>query len=111
MGAETRIRYGSSAAQYLRDKEAERSWHIQLPFAVDVVKSSTMTDLISRHRSTTRYAYHLGYYDSVQREFKGFGMVEQWDTEGFGTFSEDVGHNGWDNESPNTYLPPIHTKT
>ncbi|KAL5610413.1 hypothetical protein FOBRF1_006530 [Fusarium oxysporum] len=111
MGAETRIRYASSTAQYLRDKEAGWPWHTRLPFPVNVVESSTVTDRISRQRFTTRYAYHHGYYDPVEREFRGFGMVEQWDTEAFGTFSEDAVSNRWDNESLDTYLPPAHTKT
>ena len=28
--------------------------------------------------SSTRYAYHHGYFDGVEREFRGFGLVEQW---------------------------------
>ena len=35
-------------------------------------------DCISRNRFVTRYAYHHGYFDGSEREFRGFGMVEQW---------------------------------
>ena len=31
-----------------------------------------------------RYAYHHGYFDGVEREFRGFGRVEQVDVEDFG---------------------------
>ena len=31
----------------------------------------------------TYYTYHHGYYDGIGHEFRGFGMVEQYDTEGF----------------------------
>ena len=33
------------------------------------------------------YTYHHGYYDGLEREFRGFGMVETWDTESFEAFS------------------------
>lgn len=109
MGAETRIHYTSSSAHYLRDKEAGNPWNTRLPFPVNVVESCTVTDRISRQRFTSRFAYHHGYFDPIEREFRGFGMVEQWDAESFGTLSEN--RTPWDNESPETYLPPIHTKT
>jgi len=38
-------------------------------------------DMISQCRFATRYAYHHGYYDGVEREFRGFAMVETWDSE------------------------------
>ncbi len=41
------------------------------------------TTASARNRFVTRYAYHHGYFDGVEREFRGFGMVEQWDTEEF----------------------------
>ena len=46
-----------------------------------VVERVETYDHISRNRFVTRYAYHHGYFDGVEREFRGFGMVEQWDTE------------------------------
>ena len=46
-------------------------------------------DRISRNRFVTRYAYHHGYFDGVEREFRGFGMVEQWDTEEFAALSAE----------------------
>ena len=43
---------------------------------------------VARRRSpaaelTTTYRYHHGYWDGVEREFRGFGRVEQVDTETF----------------------------
>ena len=55
----------------------------RLPFPVHVVERVETYDRISRNRFVTRYAYHHGYFDGVEREFRGFGMVEQWDTEEF----------------------------
>ena len=40
-------------------------------------------DRISRNRFVTRYSYHHGFYDGVEREFRGFGRVDQLDTEEF----------------------------
>ena len=55
----------------------------RLPFPVQVVERVEAIDWIGRSRLVTRYAYHHGYYDAYEREFRGFGMVEQWDTEEF----------------------------
>ena len=52
-----------------------------------VVERVETYDRISRNRFVTRYAYHHGYFDGVEREFRGFGMVEQWDTEEFAALS------------------------
>ena len=48
-----------------------------------------MHDDISRNRFVTRYGYHHGYFDGVEREFRGFGMVEQTDTEEFAALDAD----------------------
>ena len=50
-----------------------------------VVERVETYDRISGNRFVTRYAYHHGYFDGIEREFRGFGMVEQWDTEEFAT--------------------------
>ena len=55
---------------------------------VHVVERVETYDRISRNRFVTRYAYHHGYFDGVEREFRGFGMVEQWDTEEFAALSD-----------------------
>jgi RHS repeat-associated protein len=81
LGAETTIDYAPSTKFYLADKRAGRPWVTRIPFPVHVVERVTIDDRISRNRFVTRYAYHHGYFDGVEREFRGFGMVEQWDTE------------------------------
>jgi hypothetical protein len=52
------------------------------------LSASRPIDHISRNRFVTRYAYHHGYFDGEEREFRGFGMVEQWDTEQFAALAE-----------------------
>ncbi|MBN1428900.1 MAG: hypothetical protein JXB07_10990 [Anaerolineae bacterium] len=83
LGAETRIHYVSSTTFYLKDKLAGQPWITKLPFPVHVVERVEIFDRISRNYFASRYAYHHGYFDGVEREFRGFGLVEQWDTEQF----------------------------
>ena len=66
-----------------RQADGHGRWITRLPFPVHVVERVETYDHISRNRFVTRYAYHHGYYDGVEREFRGFGLVEQWDTEEF----------------------------
>jgi hypothetical protein len=66
-------------------------------------------DLISRNRFVTRYAYHHGYFDGEEREFRGFGMVEQWDTEQFAALAD--GAAPADNIDAASHVSPVHTKT
>ncbi len=77
LGAETVVRYAPSTKFYLADKQAGRPWLTRLPFPVHVVERVETYDHISRNRFVTRYAYHHGYFDGIEREFRGFGMVKQ----------------------------------
>ena len=83
LGAETRVQYAPSTKFYLQDKRDGKPWITRLPFPVHVVERVETFDHISRNNFVTRYAYHHGYFDGEEREFRGFGMVEQWDTEHF----------------------------
>lgn len=81
LGAETRVRYTPSTRYYRADVDAGRPWAARLPFPVHVVAEVEVRDLITGSRLVTRYAYHHGCYDGVEREFRGFGAVDQWDAE------------------------------
>ena len=87
LGLETRLDYAHSTKFYLADALAGRPWATRLPFAVHVLARLETYDAVSRHRFVSTYAYHHGYFDGIEREFRGFGMVEQWDTESFSRFS------------------------
>ena len=87
LGAETQVHYAPSTKFYLADKRDGRPWMTRLPFPVHVVERVVTYDRISGNRFVTRYAYHHGYFDGIEREFRGFGMVEQWDTEEFAALS------------------------
>jgi len=88
IGAETHIEYRSSTKDYLRDsKDPRMHWKTSLPFPVQVVAKVEVIDHVSKGRLTTGYSYHHGYWDGAEREFRGFGMVEQFDTETFEDFN------------------------
>jgi RHS repeat-associated protein len=109
LGAETRVDYAPSTKFYLLDKRDGKPWITRLPFPVHVVEKVMTYDHVSRNRFVTRYAYHHGYFDGEEREFRGFGMVEQWDTEEFAALAG--GNVPADNIAPESHVPPVHTKT
>ncbi|WP_373509214.1 SpvB/TcaC N-terminal domain-containing protein, partial [Thiocapsa sp.] len=109
LGAETRVEYAPSTRFYLQDKRDGKPWITRLPFPVHVVERVETYDHISRNRFVSRYAYHHGYFDGEEREFRGFGMVEQWDTEQFAALAD--GNVPADNIAAASHVPPVHTKT
>lgn len=111
LGAETRVRYASSTTFYTRDKAAGRPWITRLPFPVHVIERIEVYDRISRNRFVTRYAYHHGHFDGVEREMCGFAMVEQWDTENFAALTQSGDLPVGDNIDAASHVPPVHTKT
>ena len=112
MGAETKVAYAPSTKFYLRDKVAGTPWATKLPFPVHVVERVESIDHVTRQRYVQHYAYHHGFYDGQEREFRGFGLVETWDTESF----EDFNNSGlftfeqFDTVEENLHQPPIYTK-
>jgi len=63
-------------------------------------------DLVSGHRFSSQYAYHHGYYDISEREFRGFGCVETTDTDDFEQYAATA--NGTD---PFLHQAPVLTRT
>jgi RHS repeat-associated protein len=109
LGAETHIRYVPSTRFALRDDLAGQPWSTQLPFPVHVVERVTVLDRIAGSRFATRYVYHHGYFDAVEREFRGFGMVEQWDTDGDDRAKSDLTDaSAGDGAS---WTPPVLTRS
>jgi RHS repeat-associated protein len=112
LGAETVVQYAPSTKFYLQDKRDGKPWITRLPFPVHVVERVETHDLISRNRFVTRYAYHHGYFDGEEREFRGFGMVEQWDTEAFEDYVVGVQQVEGDQElAPELFQPPVTIRT
>lgn len=111
LGAESVVHYAPSTKFYLTDKLAGKPWLTKLPFPVHVVERVETYDRISGNRFVVRYAYHHGYFDGVEREFRGFGMVEQFDTEEFATLSESAEFTSDTNIEESSHVPPVLTRT
>jgi RHS repeat-associated protein len=111
LGAETRVHYAPSTRFYIADREAGAPWITRLPFPVHVVERVETYDHVSRNRFVTRYAYHHGFYDGVEREFRGFGRVDQWDTEEFAVLTAGGDLPTGDNVDASSHAPPVWTKT
>jgi RHS repeat-associated protein len=80
-GTETRLEYLPSTHFQVRDHAAGRPWVTQLPMPVQVVARMETIDHVGQSRRAVRYAYRHGHFDAVEREFRGFAMVEQHDSE------------------------------
>ncbi|KAK4926167.1 hypothetical protein LTR49_006871 [Elasticomyces elasticus] len=109
LGAETRIQYAPSTKFYLADNFAGKPWVTKLPFPVHVVERVETYDHVSNTCFVKRLAYHHGYFDGFEREFQGFGMVEQWDTEelaGMAASFEDA-----TNLDAASHVPPVLVRT
>ncbi|MCI0699571.1 MAG: toxin, partial [Planctomycetia bacterium] len=111
LGAETRVHYAASTYFYLQDRYAGKPWITKLPFPVHVVEKVETYDYISRNRFVTRYVYHHGFFDAEEREFRGFGMVEQLDTEEFAALSSSFTLLVGENINSSSHVPPVLTKT
>jgi RHS repeat-associated protein len=113
MGAETKVAYAPSTKFYLADKAAGKPWATKLPFPVQVVERVESIDHVTRQRYVQHFAYHHGYFDGQEREFRGFGMVEIWDTESFEDFSQDglFSFEQFDVVEEKLHQPPVYTKS
>ncbi|HEU4891610.1 MAG TPA: SpvB/TcaC N-terminal domain-containing protein [Vicinamibacterales bacterium] len=111
LGAETTVVYAPSTKFYVADKLAGRPWVTRLPFPVHVVEQVQTFDAISRNLFVTRYEYHHGHFDGVEREFRGFGRVDQFDTETLAAVSGAAGLPQPVNLDAASTVPPVVTRT
>jgi len=107
LGRETRLTYTPSTASYVADRAAGRPWATRLPFPVQCLSQVETVDAVTGWKFVQTYAYHHGYYDGVEREFRGFGLVEQRDTQSFSDFEDPTKQNS----DIVHYLPPVLTRT
>lgn len=112
MGKEVAIHYMPSTYFYLQDKKAGTPWITQLPFPVQCVSKVEVMDQVQRTRFTSQYTYHHGYYDHAEREFRGFGRVDQVDTEDFEQYKKQSNPTGnVQLVDASFHQPPVLTKT
>jgi RHS repeat-associated protein len=111
LGKEVFIEYKPSTYFYLEDKTAGTPWVTKLPFPVQCVSQVDIIDRITRTRFVNQYKYHHGYYDYMEREFRGFGMVEQTDTDNFEVYVTHVDPDGNQTFDEQLYQKPVLTKS
>ena len=79
-GATTTLTWSTSTSFAAADRTAGRPWRTTLPFPVHVIAATQTHDVFSDAVLTSAFRYHDGYWDPVDREFRGFGCVEQSDS-------------------------------
>jgi RHS repeat-associated protein len=76
IGRITLIEYQPSTQFALADAAAGNPWPDVMPFPVQVVASVTTLDSLG-HQYITQFRYHNGYYDPVEKQFRGFARADQ----------------------------------
>lgn len=100
MGGKVALKYKSSNWYYHQDERRGRPWRTRIGFPIQCVSQVKISDAVTGACMQSRYAYHDGYYDRVDKEFRGFGVVEQWDAEVFRPLKRNLFRT-----------PPVLTKT
>jgi RHS repeat-associated protein len=111
LGAETTVSYAPSTKFYLADKAAGKPWITKLPFPVHCVEKVTVAEEWRKTAFSTTYSYHHGYFDGAEREFRGFGRVEQVDVESYGEFAAGNAASPYISDDKTLYQPPVKTVT
>lgn len=111
LGAEVTVQYAPSTKFYLADQAAGKPWITKLPFPVHCVEKTTVTDKWRHTKFSSTYSYHHGYFDGVEREFRGFGRVEQVDVEDYGMSAAGNSDSPYVTQDQTLYQPPIKTVT
>ena len=109
LGATTEIEYTPSTRFYLRDRAAGTPWATRLPFPVHCVSKVTVSDQWRGTAFSSTYSYHHGYFDGVEREFRGFGRVEQLDTQAFADVAAANAGSPFVTLDGTLYQPPVKT--
>lgn len=111
LGGETEVHYAPSTKFYLLDEHAGTPWVTRLPFPVHVVERVAVKDTWRRTTFSSTYSYHHGYFDGFEREFRGFGRVEQVDVEHHGKFSAGNVASPYITNQKELYQPPVKMVT
>lgn len=96
MGCSASIAYRSSAQEWLDEKQerlADKPHEVpacRLPLNLQVVSRQTQLDEVTGNCLSQGFKYREGYYDPLAREYRGFGYLQQTDSES-ATGDEDIG--------------------
>ncbi len=69
------VTYGTSVEHMTRDGGAE-SWPNRLPYPMNVVDRMDAWDRLNEAHDVIEYAYHDGFYDGIEKQFRGYARVE-----------------------------------
>jgi len=111
MGAVTEVEYTPSTRFMLDDARLGRPWVSRLPFPVQCVSRVSIRDRWRRATVTSRYTYHHGCFAGAEREFRGFGRIEQTDTEDYASFAADHAASPFVTADRTLHQPPVRTVT
>ncbi len=75
IGRVSEITYVSSVQERARD-EATDPWKHPLPHPMTVVKQVDEHDELTNVHTVTEYSYRDGYYDGVEKRFRGYSVVQ-----------------------------------
>jgi RHS repeat-associated protein len=78
MGATSAFRYASSTVFMLADRARGTPWPQAVPSPMQVLVEIAATDPFRATVLRTRMAYHDGYFDREESQFRGFGYVQSW---------------------------------
>lgn len=76
IGATTVLSYRSIAQEMVRDRAAARPWSKGVPLQFQVVTQTESKNGFDAQNHVNQYSYHEGYYDGLEREFRGFAAAE-----------------------------------
>jgi RHS repeat-associated protein len=111
LGAETKLQYAASTKFYLQDRREGNPWITRLPFPVHVVERVETIDHLTGNRFVSLYRYRHGYFDGEEREFRGFGYVEQTDTEAYAELAKGNLFPVGTNDEASSHVPPVQTRS
>ncbi|HYJ37483.1 MAG TPA: SpvB/TcaC N-terminal domain-containing protein, partial [Chitinophagaceae bacterium] len=111
MGLEVEWEFKPSTFYYIKDRNEGSPWVTKLPFPIHCLSKQTSYDRIMKTRFSCEYFYHHGYYDHAEREFRGFGRVDQKDAEDVVHFIKQSGGSLNNVIQEDLHLPPILVKT
>lgn len=111
LGKEVHMEYKPSTAYYIADKLAGKPWITKLHFPVQCVSKVITYDRILKTRFATEYSYHHGYYDHEEKEFRGFGRVDQQDAEDIAHFIRQSGGAANNIEDATLHQEPVLTRS
>ncbi len=108
-GLRTSIEYATSTSFFVADRARGTPWETRMPLAIPVVAKVVVQDLVAGTRFTSSYSYAHGHYDPRERELRGFGRVEQVDSERFEEL--EISSSALQSAAAEHFVAPLRTRS